>query len=101
MQGCRGRSVRNKEVVIPNLEEFRPVVIGVLNFDAYETTAAWLETEPYTKEQFLKLAMIASYRRVLDRITISTSELSNWLLIAVIVVLGLVLSLAMRHRKSD
>jgi len=36
-----------------------PVVIGVLNFDAHETTAAWLETEQYAKEQFLKRAMIA------------------------------------------
>lgn len=31
----------------------------------------------------------------------SQSELSNWLLIAGIVILGLILALAMRHQKAD
>lgn len=51
-----------------------PIVIGVLNFDAYETTATWLETEPYTKEQVLKRAMIV--RRVLGLILMAHKQIS-------------------------
>lgn len=54
--------------------EALPVVIGVLNFDAYETTEAWLETEPYTKEQVLKRAMIV--RRVLGLILMAHKQIS-------------------------
>lgn len=117
LQGCCGRSVRERDVVIQDFGEYRgkpyeslkkpedglplwgitqeqwehtrdlgsivsipifsfeavPVVVGVLNFDAYETTATWLETESYTKEQFLKRVMIV--RRVLGLILMAHQQI--------------------------